>query len=128
MSCVLRKRIRLAAGIRKRYPIAAEKLCQRAQRYNEGVAPAQEYAKQGNVLIVAPDETCGVDTLKKDKESLRRLYEKGYTDGKRLRIIYILGLGNNFKYGTNFALTSPPVSSTLHIVAIHLKIIVFILS
>ncbi len=54
------------------------------QRYNEGVALAQEYARQGKALIVAPDDTCGVDTLKKDKESLRRLYEKGYSDGKKI--------------------------------------------
>ncbi len=75
---------KLAAGIRKRYPAAAEKLCKRAQRYNEGVALAQEYARQGNVLIIAPDDTCGVDTLKKDKESLQRLYKKGYADGKKI--------------------------------------------
>lgn len=76
---------RLAAGIRKKYPLAAERLCERAQRYNEEVALAQKYAKQGKVLIVAPDDTCGVDTLKKDKASLHRLYEKGYTDAQRLK-------------------------------------------
>jgi len=75
---------KLAAGIRKRYPAAAEKLCKRAQQYNKGVALAQEYAKQGKVLIISPDDTCGVDTLKKDKESLRRLYKKGYADGKKI--------------------------------------------
>ncbi len=82
---------RLAAGIRKRYPVAAENLCKRAQRYNEGVALAQEYGRQGKVLIIAPDDTCGVDTLKKDKKSLQRLYEKGYADGKK--IIDYLGTG-----------------------------------
>ncbi len=75
---------KLAAGIRKRYPAAAEKLCKRAQRYNESVAMAQEYARQGKVLIIAPDDTCGVDTLKKNKESLRHLYDKGYSDGKKI--------------------------------------------
>ncbi len=75
---------KLAAGIRKRYPAAAEKLCRRAQRYNESVALAQEYARQGKVLIIAPDDTCGVDTLKKDKKSLQRLYDKGYSDGKKI--------------------------------------------
>lgn len=75
---------KLAAGIRKRYPAAAEKLCKRAQRYNEGVALAQEYAGQGKVLIISPDDTCGVDTLKKDKEALQRLYDKGYSDGKKI--------------------------------------------
>lgn len=74
----------LASFIRKKYPASAEKLCQRAVRYNESVALAQEYAKQGKVLIVAPDDTCGIDTLKKDKESLHRLYEKGYGDAARI--------------------------------------------
>lgn len=76
---------RLAAGIRKKYPVAAERLCERAQRYNGEVALAQKYAKQGRVLIVAPDDTCGVDTLKRDKPALHRLYEKGYADGRRIK-------------------------------------------
>ena len=74
-----------AAGIRKKYPLAAQRLCQRAQRYNEGVARAQEYAKQGRALIVAPDDTCGVDTLKRNKESLHCLYQKGYHDAKKIK-------------------------------------------
>ncbi len=79
-----RKDKKLAACFRKRYPVAAEKLCQRAKKYNESVALAKEYAKQGKVLIVAPDDTCGVDTLKRNKESLRQLYEKGYKDGQKI--------------------------------------------
>ncbi len=75
---------KIAACIRKRYPAAAEKLCQRAQRYNDSVALAQEYVRQGKALIIAPDDTCGVDTLKRSKESLRRLYKKGYKDGKKI--------------------------------------------
>ena len=75
---------RIARFIRKKYPAAAEKLCQRAQRYNESVALAQDYASQGKALIIAPDDTCGVDTLTKDKGSLNRLYEKGYRDGEKI--------------------------------------------
>ena len=75
---------KLAAHIRKKYPAAAEKFCQRAQKYNESVAAAQEYAKQGKVLILSPDNTCGVTTLKKDKASLQRLYDKGYADSKKI--------------------------------------------
>lgn len=75
---------KLAAQIRKRYPAAAESLCKRAQRYNDGVSLAKKYAKQGKVLIVAPDETCGVDTLRKNKDSLQRLYEKGLHDGEKI--------------------------------------------
>ncbi len=73
-----------ARGIQRKYPAAAEKLRQRTQRYNACVAKAQEYARQGKVLIIAPDDTCGIDTLKKDKESLERLYQKGYTDGRKI--------------------------------------------
>ncbi len=73
-----------ASLIRKKHPAAAEKLCQRAQLYNEEVALAKEYAKQGKAVIIAPDDTCGVDTLTKDKDALRRLYEKGYSDGKKI--------------------------------------------
>lgn len=75
---------KLAACIRKKYPAAAEQLRRRAPKYNDSVALAQKYAKQGKALIVAPDDTCGVDTLKRDKVSLQRLYEKGYKDGQRI--------------------------------------------
>ena len=75
---------KLAVHIRKKYPSAAEKLCLRAQQYNESVALAKEYAGQGKVLIVSPDDTCGVDTMKKDRESLKCLYEKGYKDGQKI--------------------------------------------
>ena len=39
---------------------------------------------KGKALIVAPDDTCGVDTLKKDRVSLERLYQKGYRDGEKI--------------------------------------------
>lgn len=75
--------LKLAARIRKKYPLAAEKLAQRANRYQEGVALAKSYAESGKALIVAPDDTCGVSTLSRDAGALRRLYEKGYqNDGK----------------------------------------------
>ncbi len=76
---------KLAKRIRKKYPKAAEQLRLRAQHYNEGVAKAQEYARQGKLLIVAPDDTCGVDTLHKDKESLDKLYRKGLCDGQKIK-------------------------------------------
>ena len=75
---------RIAALIRKKYPAAAEKLCGRAKLYNESVALAQSCAKLGKALIVAPDDTCGVDTLKKDKVSLVQLYQKGYQGGDKI--------------------------------------------
>lgn len=76
---------KLAKRIRKKYPNAAEQLCLRAQHYNEGVALAREYAKQGKLIIIAPDDTCGIDTLHKDREALKKLYGKGYADGQKIK-------------------------------------------
>ena len=76
---------KLAARIQKKYPIAAQRLRERARRYNEGVALAREYAKQGKALIVAPDDTCGVSTLSRDPANMQRLYEKGYAGGQKIK-------------------------------------------
>jgi len=74
----------LAAGIRRDYPLAAKRLERRAEQYNVGVALARRYAAQGKLLIVAPDDTCGVTTLKRDPACMERLYEKGYRDGRKI--------------------------------------------
>ena len=78
------KDIRLARGIQKNYPAAAEKLRRRADNYNAGVALARQYEGQGRALIIAPDHTCGVSTLTRDPKLLKRLYEKGLADGRAI--------------------------------------------
>lgn len=75
------KDLLLAKMIQRKFPLAAENMRLRAERYNEGVRLAQEYAKQGKVLVLSPDNTTGVDTLKRDKNALHALYEKGLKDG-----------------------------------------------
>lgn len=70
--------------IQRNYPLAAESLRRRAERYNEGVKRAAEYERQGRALIIAPDDTCGVDTLTKDQEALRALYRKGQRDARAI--------------------------------------------
>lgn len=76
---------KLAARIRRKYPNAAKSLWQRAGRYNESVALAQEYVRQGKALIVSPDDTCGVSTLSRDPSDMKRLYSKGYADGEKVK-------------------------------------------
>jgi len=71
---------KLARFIKKKYPYAAEGFEKRAFRYNRAVAKAKELEEKGKLLIVAPDDTCGVDTLKKSREALNALYEKGLKD------------------------------------------------
>lgn len=75
---------RFAKRIEKAYPLAAEKLRTRAQRYNAGVEAAKRYEAQGKLLIIAPDDTCGVGTLTKDRDALRNFYKKGYEDAQRV--------------------------------------------
>lgn len=74
----------LADRICRKYPLAAEKLRHRAEQYNQGVALAKEYEKSGQVLIVSPDDTCGVDTLTKDQDALKLFYNKGYKDASAI--------------------------------------------
>lgn len=75
---------KIAKQVQKKYPQAAEQLRLRAEHYNDSVALAKEYAKQGKLIIISPDDTCGVDTLHKDKSSLQKLYDKGYADGRAI--------------------------------------------
>lgn len=77
---------KLAMLIRRRYPQSAKSLCSRAQKYNESVEMAKQYEKQGKVLIVSPEDTCGVDTLTKKKTALHQLYQKGYRDGEKINV------------------------------------------
>ncbi len=75
---------KLARLIQREYPVAANNLRARAGRYNVEVAKAQEYAREGRVLIVAPDDTCGVSTLTREREPLEALYAKGFADGEKI--------------------------------------------
>ncbi|MGI6254976.1 MAG: patatin-like phospholipase family protein [Acutalibacter sp.] len=74
----------LAKRIRRKYPKAADQLERRASHYNRGVDLASMYQQQGKLLVVAPDDTCGVDTLTRDRDALKRLYEKGFQDGGQI--------------------------------------------
>lgn len=76
---------KIARLIRRHYPNAAEALCHRAKNYNDGVELAPRYAEEGKAVIVAPDDTCGVNTLTRDPELLDQLYRKGYRDGEKIR-------------------------------------------
>ena len=63
---------------------AGNQMCIRDRRYNDGVALARRYARAGKAIIIAPDETCGVKTLKRNPDNLRRLDKKGYQDGGKV--------------------------------------------
>ena len=75
----------LARRIEKQYPKAAEQLHLRAVKYNAGVAKAKDLEKTGKLLIIAPGNTDGVDTLTRDKGAFLRLYTRGYMDGHQVK-------------------------------------------
>ena len=64
--------------------MAARQLLLRAQRYNAAIAAAKRYQREGRVLILSPADTFGVDTLKRDKQALQRLYQEGVRDGSKV--------------------------------------------
>lgn len=74
----------LANRIRKNYPLAADKLEHRAELYNSCIAQARNYQRDGKLLIISPDDTCGVSTLSRNKDNLISLYRKGYKNGEKI--------------------------------------------
>lgn len=83
------KDIKLARLIRKEFPVASEALLNRAQKYNEEVELAKKYEAEGKLLIVAPDNTCGVHTLCKDSAAIEHLYNKGYIDAEKITPFFL---------------------------------------
>ena len=76
---------KLAKGIQKKYPRAAEELRLRAEKYNKGVALAKQYEEQGKLCIIAPDDTCGMDTLTRNHFAMEEFYRKGFRDGWKIK-------------------------------------------
>jgi predicted patatin/cPLA2 family phospholipase len=78
------KDVRISRLIRYKYDKVAHSLKTRAEKYNESVALAKEYEKQGKVLIVAPTDISGMRTLTKNSEGMQRMYDQGYTAAKSI--------------------------------------------
>ena len=64
---------------------AGEALLKRAETYNRELDEAKEYEKERRLLIVAPDDIGGMNTLTKDKEEIRKMYEKGRKDAVAIK-------------------------------------------
>ncbi len=52
-----------------------------ADNYNALLDQAVSLEQQGRLLIIAPDDICGMDTLTRDKKAMDRFYKKGVQDG-----------------------------------------------
>lgn len=80
-----RKDERFARVLARKDPRAAERLRMRYRTYNNSVAYARELEKAGRVLILAPDDVRGLETLTKDRKRIDALYRKGYADAEKIR-------------------------------------------
>ncbi len=69
----------------RKFPKASALMYSMIDKYNEDLLYLQELEKQGRALIIAPDDCCGVTTLKHKKENIEALYKKGYEDAKRIK-------------------------------------------
>ena len=80
---------RESSGRRYRTLHILRRLCaqlrNRAALYNASVLRAFELQALGKCRIIAPDDTCGVGTLSRTKESLDALYQKGYADAAAIK-------------------------------------------
>ena len=70
--------------LEKTGPAVAEELRLKGMKYRQSVALAMALQAEGRCLIVAPDDTCGVKTVTRDRKKLDRLYFKGYHDGRKI--------------------------------------------
>ena len=69
----------------KKYPESAKCMYSMIDEYNEKLEYLKKLQEEGKVLIISPDDCCGVNTLKRTKESITRLYEKGYKDAEKIK-------------------------------------------
>lgn len=78
------KKDRRMAKFLRRYPNSAQALANRADTYNRELRQAEEYAKAGKLLIVAPDDISGMGTLTKNREAILTMYAKGKQDAQAI--------------------------------------------
>lgn len=72
----------------RRYPAARDALASRAELYNRQADGMQRYIDEGRLFVIYPDDTCGVTTVKRKKENIEALYNKGYREGKKISVFF----------------------------------------
>ncbi|MCI9011720.1 patatin family protein [Oscillibacter sp.] len=67
----------------KKYPYFQETMRTRSERYNACREALFDLERQGRVLVIAPRDTLGCSRTEKNLDTLRRLWQEGYFDGRR---------------------------------------------
>ena len=68
----------------RKYPAIVKALAERHIKYNRAIAEIKELEKEGKVLLIAPDDICGMGSLTKDMDTINAIYKKGYEDAKKI--------------------------------------------
>lgn len=71
--------------VMRKYPETAHLMYSMIDKYNESLDYIKKLEEQGKVLILSPDNCCGVSTLKHPRKGVEELYRKGYDDAQRIR-------------------------------------------
>ena len=74
----------IADIISKKYPKAGKAMELRAETYNRQLDGMKRYEDEGRLLVIAPDDTCGVTTLRHRRADILALYSKGYKDAEKI--------------------------------------------
>lgn len=77
--------IKLVDLLLKEYPASAKLLRESSNKYNDDIDYICRLEKEGKVLILAPDDCCGVNTLTRDEKTTKALYNKGYADAEKIK-------------------------------------------
>ena len=67
----------------KKYPGVIRALEERHIRYNETIAQVLEKEKQGQILVIRPDEALNIGAASHDASELQRVYDLGRAMGER---------------------------------------------
>lgn len=69
----------------KKYPESAKLLYESSDKYNDDIDYIRQLEKEGKVLVLAPDDCCGVNTLTRTEKTTTALYNKGYADAEKIK-------------------------------------------
>lgn len=72
-------------AVLRKYPESARLMYSMIDKYNAELDYIVELEKEGKVLILSPDDCCGVTTLKHEKKGIEALYHKGYEDAGKIK-------------------------------------------
>lgn len=74
----------IANLLSKKYPKSGRAMELRAETYNRQLNGMKQYEDEGRLLVIAPDDTCGVTTLKHKQDDIIAFYNKGYKVAEKI--------------------------------------------